>query len=128
MAKFRIKATAMVNLWKDVEAPTAEDAKSIFYDNTFREIVDDADETDIYDVDVDNIEKTSATYYVRVYDVDYDPSDEEDEEAAAQRPSEFEFWVEDVDPDDLEDAIEDQLTYETDLFIDDYRYVILEEK
>lgn len=128
MAKFRIKATAMVNLWKDVEAPTAEDAKSIFYDNTLREIVDDADETDIYDVDIDNIEKTSATYHVRVYDVDYDMSDEEDEAAAAQRPSEFEFWVEDVDPDDLEDAIEDQLTYETDLFIDDYRYVILEEK
>lgn len=128
MAKFRIKATAMVNLWKDVEAPTAEDAKSIFYDNTFREIVDDADETDIYDVDIDNIEKTSATYHVRVYDIDYDLSGEEDEAAAAQRPSEFEFWVEDVDPDDLEDAIEDQLTYETDLFIDDYRYVILEEK
>lgn len=128
MAKFRIKATATVNLWKDIEAPTAEDARSIFYDGSFREIVDDADDTDICDVNVDNIEKTNATYHVRVYDIDYDMSDEEDVSAAEQRPSELEFWIEDVDPDDLEDAIDDQLTYETDLLVDDYRYVILEEK
>lgn len=128
MAKFRIKATVTMDLWKDIEAPTAEDARSIFYDGSFCEIVDDADETDICDVDVDNIEKTSATYHVRVYEVDYDMSDEEDAEAAEQRPSEFEFWIEDVDPDDLEDAIDDQLTYETDLLVNNYRYVILEEK
>lgn len=128
MAKFRIKATVTMDLWKDIEAPTAEDARSIFYDGTFGEIVDDADETDICDVDVDNVEKTGATYRVRVYDIDYDLSDEEDEAGAAQRPSEFEFWVEDVDPDDLEDAIDDQLTYETDLLVNDYRYAVLEEK
>lgn len=128
MAKFRIKATVTMDLWKDIEAPTAEDARSIFYDGSFCEIVDDADETDICDVDVDNIEKTSATYHVRVYEVNYDMSDEEDAEAAEQRPSEFEFWIEDVDPDDLEDAIDDQLTYETDLLVNNYRYVILEEK
>lgn len=128
MAKFRIKATVTMDLWKDIEAPTAEDARSIFYDGTFSEIVDDADETDICDVDVDNVEKTGATYRVRVYDIDYDLSDEEDEAGDAQRPSEFEFWVEDVDPDDLEDAIDDQLTYETDLLVNDYRYAVLEEK
>lgn len=128
MAKFRIKATVTMNLWKDIEAPTAEDARSIFYYGSFREIVDDADDTDIYDVDVDNIEKTSATYHVRVYDIDYDMSDEEDVAAAEQHPLELEFWIEDVDPDDLEDAIDDQLTYETDLLVNDYRYVILEEK
>lgn len=128
MAKFRIKATVTMNLWKEIEAPTTEEARSIFYDNTFGEIVDGADDTDIYDVDVDTIEKISATYHVRVYDIDYDMSGEDDKEAAAQRPSSFEFWIEDVDPDDLEDAIDDQLTYETDLFVDDYRYVILDEK
>lgn len=128
MAKFRIKATVTMNLWKDIEAPTEEEARSIFYDNTFGEIVDEADDTDIWDVDVDFIKKTSATYHVRVYDIDYDISEEEDKEAAAERPSSFEFWIEDVDPDDLEDAIDDQLTYETDLFVDDYRYVILDEK
>lgn len=128
MAKFRIKATVTMNLWKEIEAPTTEEARSIFYDNTFGEIVDGADDTDIYDVDVDTIEKISATYHVRVYDIDYDMSGEDDKEAAAQRPSSFELWIEDVDPDDLEDAIDDQLTYETDLFVDDYRYVILDEK
>lgn len=128
MAKFRIKATVTMDLWKDIEAPTEEEARSIFYDNTFGEIVDEADDTDICDVDVDFIKKTSATYHVRVYDIDYDISEEEDEEAAAERPSSFEFWIEDVGPDDLEDAIDDQLTYETDLLVDDYRYVILDEK
>lgn len=128
MAKFRIKATVTMDLWKDIEAPTEEEARSIFYDNTFGEIVDEADDTDICDVDVDSIKKTSATYHVRVYDIDYDISEEEDEEAATERPSSFEFWIEDVDPDDLEDAIDDQLTYETDLIVDDYRYVILDEK
>lgn len=128
MAKFRIKATVTMDLWKDIEAPTAEDARDVFYDNTFSEIVDGADATDVCDVDVDSIEKTSASYRVRVYDIDYDVSDEEDKATAAQRPLELEFWVEDIDPDGLEEAIDDQLVCETDLFVDSYRYEILEEK
>lgn len=128
MAKFRIKATVTMDLWKEIEAPTEEEARSIFYDGSFREIVDDADETDICDVDVDSIEKTSATYHVRAYDIDYDVSDEEDEKAIAQRPTDLELWLDDVNPDNLEDSIQDEIEYKTDLLVNGFRYVVIEEK
>ena len=43
MAKFKITATAMTTVVKEVEAPTKEEAESIFYDDTYQNIVEDAD-------------------------------------------------------------------------------------
>lgn len=128
MAKFKITATAMTTVVKEVEAPTKEEAESIFYDDTYQNIVEDADEAYITDINTDYVEVTSINYEVHVTDIEYD-LDEEDGDP--DLPKELTLWVEsdgdkdDVDFDDVVcNAIEDEVGW----MVKSFRYKVLSSK
>ena len=128
MAKFKITATAMTTVVKEIEAPTKEEAESIFYDDTYQNIVEDADEVYITDINTDYVEVTSIDYEVHVTDIEYD-LDEEDGDP--DLPKELTLWVEsDVDKDDVDfddvvcNAIEDEVGW----MVKNFRYKVLSSK
>ena len=128
MAKFKITATAMTTVVKEIEAPTKEEAESIFYDDTYQNIVEDADEVYITDINTDYVEVTSIDYEVHVTDIEYD-LDEEDGDP--DLPKELTLWVEsDVDKDDIDfddvvcNAIEDEVGW----MVKSFRYKVLSSK
>ena len=128
MAKFKITATAMTTVVKEVEAPTKEEAESIFYDNTYQNIVEDADEAYITDINTDYVEATSIDYEVHITDIEYD-LDEEDGDP--DLPKELTLWVESaVDKDDIDfddvvcNAIEDEVVW----MVKSFRYKVLSSK
>ena len=128
MAKFKITATAMTTVVKEVEAPTKEEAESIFYDDTYQNIVEDADEVYITDINTDYVEATSIDYEVHITDIEYD-LDEEDGDP--DLPKELTLWVEsDVDKDDVDfddvvcNAIEDEVGW----MVKSFRYKVLSSK
>ena len=128
MAKFKITATAMTTVVKETEAPTKEEAESIFYDDTYQNIVEDADEAYITDINTDYVEATSIDYEVHVTDIEY-ALDEEDGDP--DLPKELTLWVEsDVDKDDVDfddvvcNAIEDEVGW----MVKSFRYKVLSSK
>lgn len=125
MAKFKITATAMTTVVKEIEAPTKEEAESIFYDDTYQNIVEDADEAYITDINTDYVEATSIDYKVHITNIEYD-LDEEDGDP--DLPKELTLWVEsdgdkdDVDFDDVVcNAIEDEVGW----VVKNFRYKVL---
>ena len=128
MAKFKITATVMTTVVKEIEAPTKEEAESIFYDDTYQNIVEDADEAYITDINTDCVEATSIDYEVHITDIEYD-LDEEDGDP--DLPKELTIWVEsdgdkdDVDfDDDVCDAIEDEVGW----MVKSFKYEVLSSK
>ena len=128
MAKFKITATVMTTVVKEIEAPTKEEAESIFYDDTYQNIVEDADEAYITDINTDYVEATSIDYEVHVTDIEY-ALDEEDGDP--DLPKELTLWAEsdgdkdDVDfDDDVCDAIEDEVGW----MVKSFRYKVLSSK
>lgn len=128
MAKFKITATVMTTVVKEIEAPTKEEAESIFYDDTYQDIVEDADEVYITDINTDYVEVTSIDYEVHVTDIEY-ALDEEDGDP--DLPKELTLWVEsDVDKDDVDfddvvcNAIEDEVVW----MVKSFRYKVLSSK
>ena len=128
MAKFKITATAMTTVVKEIEAPTKEEAESIFYDDTYQNIVEDADEAYITDINTDYVEATSIDYEVHITDIEY-ALDEEDGDP--DLPKELTLWVEsDVDKDDIDfddvvcNAIEDEVGW----MVKSFRYKVLSSK
>ena len=128
MAKFKITATAMTTVVKEIEAPTKEEAESIFYDDTYQNIVEDADEAYITDINTDYVEATSIDYEVHVTGIEYD-LDEEDGDP--DLPKELTLWVESaVDKDDVDfddvvcNAIEDEVGW----MVKSFRYKVLSSK
>ena len=128
MAKFKITATAMTTVIQEIEAPTEEEAESIFYDDTYQNIVEDADEAYITDINTDYVEVTSIDYEVHVTDIEY-ALDEEDGDP--DLPKELTLWVEsDVDKDDIDfddvvcNAIEDEVGW----MVKSFRYKVLSSK
>ena len=128
MAKFKITATVMTTVVKEIEAPTKEEAESIFYDDTYQNIVEDADEVYITDINTDYVEVTSIDYEVHVTDIEY-ALDEEDGDP--DLPKELTLWVEsDVDKDDVDfddvvcNAIEDEVGW----MVKSFRYKVLSSK
>ena len=128
MAKFKITATAMTTVVKEIEAPTKEEAESIFYDDTYQNIVEDADEAYITDINTDYVEATSIDYEVHITDIEYD-LDEEDGDP--DLPKELTLWVESaVDKDDIDfddvvcNAIEDEVGW----MVKSFRYKVLSSK
>ena len=128
MAKFKITATVMTTVVKEIKAPTKEEAESIFYDDTYQNIVEDADEVYITDINTDYVEVTSIDYEVHVTDIEYD-LDEEDGDP--DLPKELTLWVEsdgdkdDVDFDDVVcNAIEDEVGW----MVKNFRYKVLSSK
>lgn len=128
MAKFKITATAMTTVVKEIEAPTKEEAESIFYDDTYQNIVEDADEAYITDINTDSVETTSIDYEVHVTEIKYD-LDKED--GNPELPKELTLWVEsDKDKDDVDfddvvcAAIEDEVGWP----VKDFKYKVLSSK
>lgn len=128
MAKFKITATAMTTVVKEIEAPTKEEAESIFYDDTYQNIIEDADEAYITDINTDYVEATSIDYEVHITDIEYD-LDEEDGDP--DLPKELTLWVESgVDKDDVDfddvvcNAIEDEVGW----MVKNFRYKVLSSK
>ena len=128
MAKFKITATVMTTVVKEIEAPTKEEAESIFYDDTYQNIVEDADEAYITDINTDYVEATSIDYEVHITDIEYD-LDEEDGDP--DLPKELTLWVESaVDKDDVDfddvvcNAIEDEVGW----MVKNFRYKVLSSK
>lgn len=128
MAKFKITATAMTTVVKEIEAPTKEEAENIFYDDTYPNIVEDADEAYITDINTDYVEVMSIDYKVHITDIEYD-LDEED--GNPNLPKELTLWVEsdgdkdDVDFDDVvRNAIEDKVGW----MVKNFRYKVLSSK
>ena len=128
MAKFKITATAMTTVVKEIEAPTKEEAESIFYDDTYQNIVEDADEAYITDINTDYVEATSIDYEVHITNIEYD-LDEEDGDP--DLPKELTLWVESaVDKDDVDfddvvcNAIEDEVGW----MVKNFRYKVLSSK
>ena len=128
MAKFKITATAMTTVVKEIEAPTKEEAERIFYDDTYQNIVEDADEAYITDINTDYVEATSIDYEVHITDIEYD-LDEEDGDP--DLPKELTLWVESaVDKDDVDfddvvcNAIEDEVGW----MVKSFRYKVLSSK
>ena len=128
MAKFKITATVMTTVVKEIEAPTKEEAESIFYDDTYQNIVEDADEVYITDINTDYVEVTSIDYEVHVTDIEY-ALDEEDGDP--DLPKKLTLWVEsDVDKDDVDfddvvcNAIEDEVGW----MVKSFRYKVLSSK
>ena len=128
MAKFKITATVMTTVVKEIEAPTKEEAESIFYDDTYQNSVEDADEVYITDINTDYVEVTSIDYEVHVTDIEYG-LDEEDGDPYL--PKELTLWVESaVDKDDIDfadvvcNAIEDEVVW----MVKSFRYKVLSSK
>ena len=128
MAKFKITATAMTTVVKEIEAPTKEEAESIFHDDTYQNIVEDADEAYITDINTDHVEVTSIDDEVHITGIEYD-LDEEDGDP--DLPKELTLWVEsaadkdDVDFDDVVcNAIEDEVGW----MVKSFRYKVLSSK
>ena len=125
MAKFRIKATVMTEITKEIEAPSAEEAESIFYDDTYWDIVDDADTRSVYDISTDSVETVSAKYGIRAYNISYDFDDEED---APELPTELSLMIEaegDEDTIDFDDLVNDAIEDETGWAVKNFRYEII---
>ena len=125
MAKFKITATAMTTVVKEVEAPTKEEAESIFYDDTYQNIVEDADEAYITDINTDYVEATSIDYKVHITNIEYD-LDEEDGDP--DLPKELTLWVEtavDKDDFDFDDVVCNAIEDEVGWMVKSFRYEVL---
>ena len=129
MAKFKITATAMTTVVKEIEAPTKEEAERIFYDDTYQNIVEDADEVYITDINTDYVEATSIDYKVHITNIEYDLDEEDDD---LDLPKELTLWVEsyrnkedydyDFEFDDIVcNAIEDEVGW----MVKSFRYKVL---
>ena len=125
MAKFKITATAMTTVVKEVEAPTKEEAESIFYDDTYQNIIKNADKSDITVFNTDYIEITSIDYEVHVTDIEYD-LDEEDGDP--DLPKELTLWVKsdrDKNDDDFDDVVCTAIEDEVGWMVKNFRYNVL---
>ena len=128
MAKFKITATAMTTVIKEIEAPTKEEAESIFYDDTYQNIVEDADEAYITDISTDRIEATSVDYEVHITAI----QDALGEEAGdPDLPKGLTLWVEsdgDKDDVDFDDAVRNAIEDEVGWMVKNFRYKVLSSK
>ena len=128
MAKFKIAATAMATVVKEIEAPTKEEAESIFYDDTYQNIVEDADEAYITDISTDRIEATSVDYEVHITAIQYDLDEEGGD---PDLPKELTLWVEsdgDKDDVDFDDAVRNAIEDEVGWMVKNFRYKVLSSK
>ena len=129
MAKFKITATAITTVVKEIEAPTKEEAESIFYDDTQQNIVEVVNEADITDINTDYVEVTSIDYEVHVTEIEYDLDEEDDD---LDLPKELTLWVEsDRDKEDydydfeFEEDVRDAIEGEVGWPVKDFKYKVL---
>ena len=128
MAKFKITATVMTTVVKEIEAPTKEEAERIFYDDTYQNIVEDADEVYITDINTDYVETTSIDYEVHITEIEYDLDEEDDD---PDLPKELTLWVEsdrDKDDDDFDDIVCNAIEDEVGWMVKSFKYKVLSSK
>ena len=128
MAKFKITATAMTTVVKEIEAPTKEEAENIFYDDTYLNIVEDADESYITSINTDYVEVMSINYKVHIINIEYD-LDEEDGDP--NLPKELTLWVEsdgDKDDVDFDDVVRNAIENKVGWMVKNFRYKVLSSK
>ena len=67
MAKYKITATAMVTLEKEIEASSEREAEDIFYSDTYEDIMDDVDNSDITDINTDSVESNILKMKMKMF-------------------------------------------------------------
>lgn len=125
MAKFKVTATAMTTVVKEIEAPTKEEAESIFFDDTYQNIIKNADKSDITVFNTDYIETTSIDYEVHATDIEYD-LDEEDGDS--DLPKELTLWVKsdrDKNEDGFDDIVCNAIEDEVGWMVKNFKYEVL---
>lgn len=125
MARFKITATATMTVAREIEAPTKEDAESIFYDDSYQDMIEDADEAYITGVSIDHVEKTTIDYKVHITEIEYD-LDEED--GNPDLPKDLTLWVEsDVDKNDpdFDNVVCDAIEEEVEFLVKNFKYTVL---
>lgn len=125
MARFKITATATMTVAREIEAPTKEDAESIFYDDSYQDMIEDADEAYITGVSIDHVEKTTIDYKVHITEIEYD-LDEEDRNP--DLPKDLTFWMEsDVDKNDpdFDNVVCDAIEEEVEFLVKNFKYTVL---
>ena len=111
MAKYKITATAMVTLEKEIEASSEREAEDIFYS----------------DINTDSVELVEANYKVLVTNIQYSKDEDED---VSELPKQLTFWVtssHNPDTDDIyfEEDVEDAIEDRVDFIVEDFRYKVL---
>ena len=125
MARFKITATATMTVAREIEAPTKEDAESIFYDDSYQDMIEDADEAYITGISIDHVEKTTIDYKVHITEIEYD-LDEED--GNPDLPKDLTLWVEsDVDKNDpnFDNVVCDAIEEEVEFLVKNFKYTVL---
>lgn len=125
MARFKITATATMTVAREIEAPTKEDAESIFYDDSYQDMIEDADEAYITGVSIDHVEKTTIDYKVHITEIEYD-LDEEDRNP--DLPKDLTLWMEsDVDKNDpdFDNVVCDAIEEEVEFLVKNFKYTVL---
>lgn len=128
MAKFKITATVMITVVKEIEAPTKEEAESIFYDDPWQNIIESADEAHASVFNTDYIKTTSIDYEVHITEIEYDLDEEDDD---LDLPKELTLWVEsdrDKDDDDFDDIVCNAIEDEVGWMVKRFRYKVLSSK
>lgn len=141
----KVKFDFVLDVWMqgvEIEADSYEEALRKLYAMDVEDLISEGyiKESDIKQEDGEIVEKTVK---VRAYDIDYDVEPEdvdeneeptEDEldakiaEVKESLPSELTFEF-DIEPDeDIEDRIADEITLETDWLVNNFKYVIVEER
>jgi hypothetical protein len=117
----------------EIEADSFEEAEEKLYKMSLTEMLEVGydDETSIDDVDGEILEKTIK---VRAYDIEYDIEEDDFDDLDEYNklinslPDEMTLEIT-MEPNQLEDIlIADEISYETDQMVKDFKFVIIEER
>lgn len=132
----KVKFNFNLSTWMrhvEVEGTSYEDAMENLFKMTLEEIIEAGmdDETTITDVDGEVVEKTIK---VKAYDIEYDIEEddyENPEEYTAimnNLPTELDLELLIEQGEDEVEMIADEITYQTDWLVNNFKYMIIEEK
>ena len=132
----KVKFNFNLSTWMrhvEVEGDSYEDALNNLYKMSLADILEIGmdDETSISDVEGEIIEKTMR---VKVYDIEYDIEEDDYEnpedynEVLHRLPAELDLTVTVEADQDEDEVIADEITYETDWLVKNFKYIIIEEK
>ena len=131
----KVKFDFNLNAWikgVEIDAESEEQAKEILLGMTFSELLEEGycKDFSIADVDAYVMERSVK---VKVYDITYSieeddyNSPEEYNQIINSLPDSLVLTVALSPEDDLEEAIADEITYETNWLVENFRFMILEE-
>ena len=132
----KVKFNFNLSTWMrhvEVEGDSYEDALNNLYKMSLADILEIGmdDETSISEVEGEIIEKTMR---VKVYDIEYDIEEDDYEnpedynEVLHRLPAELDLTVTVEADQDEDEVIADEITYETDWLVKNFKYIIIEEK